>query len=175
MHQFIGQIDFPPIPLSSHFVGEPTKLLFGHLKFPEVLQFAPNLPSGASTMPSPKSNRTTRRLLKLASLGIAGLLAGLFSGCSSTPTSSTVATYTPTSTWRLNSSGFTYRRKSLDTRPIPDLRRPPAPHHIESWADRTPHQQVVASQFDPGPTLTNYDFTGDRLSASSASAHLAIQ
>ncbi|GAC1421722.1 MAG: hypothetical protein NVSMB62_16910 [Acidobacteriaceae bacterium] len=35
-----------------------------------------------STMPSRKPTRTTRRILQLASLGLAGLLAGLLAGCS---------------------------------------------------------------------------------------------
>jgi hypothetical protein len=34
-------------------------------------------------MPSPKPRRTIRRIVKVASLGFAGLLAGLLSGCTS--------------------------------------------------------------------------------------------
>jgi hypothetical protein len=126
-------------------------------------------------MPSRKPAKTARRLLKLVSLGFAGLIAGLLSGCAASPNTSTVASYSPTSGWRLNSSGFGYsfQPKNLNLRPVPDLRHPPAPHHIQSWAFRTPHQQTVASQINPGQTLTNYDFTGGY--SNSGSAHLAIQ
>jgi hypothetical protein len=47
-------------------------------------------------------SRTTRRLLKIASLGLAGLLAGLFSGCSST-SASLIQPHTDTA-WQTSST-----------------------------------------------------------------------
>ena len=119
-------------------------------------------------MPSPKSksNRTTRRLLKLASLGIAGLLAGLLIGLLRlAATNSTVATYPPHHHARI-SRHPPHPRPQTSPRPSPASNPGPTALLI--------HRSSQA-QFDPGPTLTNYDFTGDRLSASSDSAHLAIQ
>ena len=127
-------------------------------------------------MPSPNTARTTRRLLKLASLGLAGFIAGLLSGCSSTPATSNLATYTQPS--RLNfSSAPTYQSGSLYTHPTPDLRHAPIPHRIESWADRTPHQasSPFSGQIDAGPTLTNYAFTGPRASSNPGRGHLTTQ
>ncbi len=126
--------------------------------------------------PTRKTYRKPRRLLKIASLGIAGFIAGLLSGCSSSPTTFSLDSYSQNSGWHFESTcSYTSHHKNLDARPIPDLRHPPAPHRTESWADRTPHPQVVASQFDPGRTLTNYDFTSDRYSSNSGSGHLSAQ
>ncbi|HMH13795.1 MAG TPA: hypothetical protein VK578_11875 [Edaphobacter sp.] len=112
-------------------------------------------------MPSPKAARTTtRRLLTLASLGVAGLLAGLLSGCSPSPASSNLATYTQPRSFE--SLTRTHQPPSLYTHPLPDLKHPPTPHRIESWADRTPRQtsSPFSSQIDAGPTLSEYAFTG---------------
>jgi hypothetical protein len=111
-------------------------------------------------MPSPKAARTTRRLLKLASLGLAGLLAGFLSGCSSSSAPSTnVATYTQPHS--LDGISRTHQPGSLYTHPLPDLKHPPTPHRIESWADRTPRQasSPFTSQTNASPTLTDYAFT----------------
>src|ERR1700712_813477 len=99
-------------------------------------------------MPSRKTTRTTRRLLQVASLGIAGLLAGLLSGCSSSANDVKVASYTQAPGWHLDSTGFSYTHtpKNFDARPIPDLRHAPEPHRTESWAFVTPRQRVTTSQ-----------------------------
>jgi hypothetical protein len=107
-------------------------------------------------MPSPKAARTTRRLLKLASLGLAGLLAG----CSSASAPSTsVATYTQPHS--LDGLSRTHQPGSLYTHPLPDLKHPPIPHRIESWADRTPRQasSPFTSQISDSPTVNDYAFT----------------
>jgi hypothetical protein len=126
-------------------------------------------------MPSPKAARTTRRLLKLASLGLAGLIAGLLSGCTSSPAPSTnLATYTQPHS--LDGLSRTHQPGSLYTHPIPDLRHPPAPHRIESWADRTPRQaSLFSSQLNAEPTLTNYAFTGAPAPTNSGTGHLTAQ
>src|SRR6266851_4224598 len=129
-----------------------------------------------SRKPTRKTYRKPRRLLKIASLGIAGFIAGLLSGCSSSPTTFSLDSYSQNSGWHFESTcSYTSHHENLDARPIPDLRHPPTPHRTESWAYRTPHPQVVASQFDPGRTLTSYAFTSDRYSSNSGSGHLSAQ
>jgi hypothetical protein len=126
-------------------------------------------------MPSPKAARTTRRFLKLASLGLAGLLAGLLAGCSSSAKPINLAIQTQPSTLEMNSSAFTLTHQPY-THPVPDLRHPPAPHRIESWADRTPRQaSVFPVQIDDSPTLTNYAFTNAPSSSNSGPSHLTVQ
>jgi hypothetical protein len=126
-------------------------------------------------MPSPKAARTTRRLLKLASLGLAGFIAGLLAGCSSTPAASSVATYTQPHS--LEDLSRTHTPGSLYTHPVPDLRHPPVPHRIESWADRTPRpvSSPFTSQMDSGPRLATYAFTGSSVSSGSGRNPLTAQ
>jgi hypothetical protein len=74
------------------------------------------------------SSRTKRRLLKVASLGLAGLIAGLLSGCSSADASvrtskPQVASDPATQTDQLP--------KSLDQTQIPALRHPPSTRHLQ--------------------------------------------
>ena len=78
-------------------------------------------------MPSRKPARTTRRLLKVASLGLAGLLAGLLGGCAS---SHSLARF---SSWRVGSNDLTASRRlqNLDYRRTPEFRRAPVPHHTQ--------------------------------------------
>lgn len=74
-------------------------------------------------MSSRKPARTARRLLKVASLGIAGLVAGFLSGCSSD-------TVTRFSNWRSNETLTATRRfENLDYRRTPEIRRAPTLHH----------------------------------------------
>jgi hypothetical protein len=125
-------------------------------------------------MPSPKAARTTRRILKLASLGIAGLLVGLLSGCTSAPTSSNVATYTQPSTLDFNSTA--HQPLNPFIHPVPDLKHPPAPHKIESWADRTPRPvSAFPIQGDADPTFTNYAFTNIHTPPNPGASHLSVQ
>ncbi len=125
-------------------------------------------------MPSPKAARTTRRLLKLASLGLAGLLAGFLSGCTSSPAPTSLATYTQPHS--LDGLSRTHQLANPYTHPLPDLRHPPAPHRIESWADRTPRQvSLFSSQINADSTLTNYAFTSASAPSHSGAGHLTAQ
>ncbi len=126
-------------------------------------------------MPSPKAARTTRRLLKLASLGLAGLIAGLLSGCSSSSAPANMATYTQPHS--LDGLSHTYTPGSLYTHPIPDLRHAPTPHRIESWADRTPHPapSPFSSRIDGGPSLATYAFTGGPSQSNPGGGRLTAQ
>ena len=74
-------------------------------------------------MPSLTARRTARRLLKVASLGLAGLLAGLLSGCNATqdPTNISTTTYT----WS------THLPKSLDAVQVPPLRHAPSTRRLQ--------------------------------------------
>jgi hypothetical protein len=80
-------------------------------------------------MPSRKSARTARRLLKVVSLGLAGLLAGLLGGCSS---SDSVARF---ANWRSGETQTASRRfQNLDYRRAPEFRRAPAPHRTQPYS-----------------------------------------
>ncbi len=71
------------------------------------------------------ASRTKRRLLKVASLGLAGLLAGLLAGCNDTvnPTS----TKTEIST----GSGSNQLPASIEATQIPALRHPPSTRRLQ--------------------------------------------
>jgi hypothetical protein len=74
-------------------------------------------------MPSLTARRTARRLLKVASLGLAGLLAGLLSGCNATPDSTNIST--TSYTWS------THLPKSLDAVQVPPLRHAPSTRRLQ--------------------------------------------
>jgi hypothetical protein len=100
---------------------------------------------------SSSSRRTTRRLLKLASLGLAGLIAGLLSiGCSSSsskaanvqaapPISSNVE-FTPSDTSASQNSDLP---QSIESREIPALHHPPSARRLEYGSARTTAQPVA--------------------------------
>jgi hypothetical protein len=75
-------------------------------------------------MSSLTARRTARRLLKVASLGLAGLLAGLLSGCNATPDSTDIST--TTYTWS------THLPKSLDSVQVPPLRHTPSTRRLQT-------------------------------------------
>jgi hypothetical protein len=75
-------------------------------------------------MPSLTARRTARRLLKVASLGLAGLLAGLFAGCNATPDSTDIST--TAYTWS------THLPKSLDAVQVPPLRHSPSTRRLQT-------------------------------------------
>lgn len=74
------------------------------------------------TIPS-RPNRTARRLLKVAGLGVAGLIAGLLAGCSHAPGPTLTASH---------------HIENLEEKRVPDLRHAPAPHHIYNDATSKP-------------------------------------
>ena len=71
------------------------------------------------------ASRTKRRLLKIASLGLAGLLAGLLSGCNTTASTSythvTADSHLP----------------SIEATQIPALRHPPSSRSLQYGSVRT--------------------------------------
>jgi hypothetical protein len=62
-----------------------------------------------------RPNRTARRLLKVAGLGAAGLLAGFLAGCSRTPAPTLTASH---------------HIENLEDKSIPDLRHAPVAHRV---------------------------------------------
>jgi hypothetical protein len=73
----------------------------------------------------PKS-RTKRRLIKIASLGLAGLLAGLLTACNDTPTS-TANSQSEISTGAQSNQ----LPSSIEATQIPALRHPPSSRSLQ--------------------------------------------
>jgi hypothetical protein len=82
-------------------------------------------------MPSLPVSRLTRRLVKLASLGLAGLLAGLLSGCHSYSTDD--SSTPPATTWEFTPATTPDANlpPSLDAIQIPALHHPPSARRLE--------------------------------------------
>jgi len=94
-------------------------------------------------MPSLTARRTARRLLKVASLGLAGLLAGLLSGCNSSQDSSPTNISTTTYSWS------TQLPKSLDAVQIPPLRHAPYTRRLQMGSYHTVSQSMVPMGRNP--------------------------
>ncbi len=81
-------------------------------------------------MSSRKPARTVRRLLKVATLGLAGLVAGLLSGCTS-------EALTRFSNWRSGETLTSTRRfENLDYRRSPEIRHAPTLHRHQPQPPR---------------------------------------
>jgi hypothetical protein len=94
------------------------------------------------------ASRTKRNLFKIASLGLAGLLAGLFAGCTDSPESSATASYTHVASDSFNPDAeaqATSLPKSLDETQIPALRHPPSARRLQAGAVHTVSQSVPAT------------------------------
>jgi hypothetical protein len=95
------------------------------------------------------ASRTKRNLFKIASLGLAGLLAGLLSGCTDSPDTTAVnAPYTHLTSDSLNpdSSAATQPNRlpeSLDATQIPALKHPPSARRLQYGSVRTVSQVTV--------------------------------
>jgi hypothetical protein len=85
------------------------------------------------------ASRTKRLLIKVASLGLAGFLAGLFSGCTNAVanTPKTAAFYTS------SESQPTQLPKSLDETQIPALRHPPSARRLQLGSIHTASMAMV--------------------------------
>jgi hypothetical protein len=89
-------------------------------------------------MSSRKPAKTTRRLLKIASLGLAGLVAGLLTGCSTTAVFARASSDNPEQTLTA-----TRRLENLDYRRTPEIRRAPTLHHNQP----APPQRTSATAY----------------------------
>ena len=92
-------------------------------------------------MPSPTARRTARRLLKVASLGLAGLLAGLIAGCNATPDPSSIST--TTDNWS------NHLPKSLDSVQVPPLRHSPSTRRLQSGSYHNVSQSMGSMGRNP--------------------------
>ena len=103
----------------------------------------------ARPTPSSRPSRTARRLLKVAGLGVAGLIAGLLAGCSSSGLHffNRLASEQPTLT-------ASRRIENLESKRIPALRHAPLPHYNRPMTPG-PHQAALG-QPDPTLTAANY-------------------
>jgi hypothetical protein len=88
------------------------------------------------------ASRTKRNLFKIASLGLAGLLAGLLAGCNDTPETTINAPYTPISSGSLSPDSSAEAQpsqlpKSIEATQIPALRHPPSSRSLQYGSVRT--------------------------------------
>jgi hypothetical protein len=86
------------------------------------------------------ASRTKRNLFKIASLGLAGLLAGLLAGCNDTPDTTAKAPNTPISSGSLSPDLSAETQpsqlppqlpKSIEATQIPALRHPPTSRSLQ--------------------------------------------
>lgn len=92
------------------------------------------------------ASRTKRNLIKVASLGLAGLLAGLLAGCNESPDTTTTTAYPPAAADSLNPDAeaqLTPLPKSLDETQIPALHRPPSSRSLQYGSVRTVSMAVA--------------------------------
>lgn len=92
-------------------------------------------------MPSLAAHSTKRRLLKLASLGLAGLLAGLLTGCTDTLSTTSRTEYSTASSDSFRPS--TSLPESLDATQIPALHHPPSSRRLQAGSLHTISQSMV--------------------------------
>jgi hypothetical protein len=92
------------------------------------------------------SSRTKRRLLKVASLSLAGLIAGLLSGCNSADAS--IRSPKPQlATDSLSPDAQSAQLpRSLDQTQIPALRHPPSARHLQLGTVRPAAQAMIPSR-----------------------------
>ena len=82
--------------------------------------------------------RITRRLVTLASLGLAGLIAGLLAGCSSSPRAAANPPSPSTITWEFTTATTPTAPRSIpydsiDARQTPSLHHPPSTRRLQGW------------------------------------------
>jgi hypothetical protein len=81
------------------------------------------------------SSRTKRRLLKVASLGLAGLLAGLLSGCNDYPDTTVTTPYTQLASDNSFTPDLSTNPQqlppSIEATQIPALRHPPTSRSLQ--------------------------------------------
>jgi hypothetical protein len=96
------------------------------------------------------ASRTKRNLFKIASLGLAGLLAGLLAGCTDFAETSATSSYTRIASDSINSDASTEAQsaelpRSLDETQIPALRHPPSARRLQAGSVHTVSQTVPST------------------------------
>jgi len=94
------------------------------------------------------ASRTKRNLFKIASLGLAGLLAGLLAGCTDSP-DATTNPYTHVASDSFNPEATETQQtdlpKSLDETQIPALRHPPSARRLQTGTVHTVSQTMPST------------------------------
>src|ERR1700748_3873572 len=96
------------------------------------------------------ASRTKRNLFKIASLGLAGLLAGLLAGCTDFSETFATTSYTHVAGDSFNPGAPAEAQpsslpKSLDETQIPALRHPPSTRRLQAGSVRTVSQSVPST------------------------------
>jgi hypothetical protein len=94
-------------------------------------------------MPSSPARRTARRLLKVASLGLAGLLAGLLAGCNASPNDAANVPLFTHSSADSPANSDSDLPASIDARQIPSLRHPPSARRLQSGSVRLTGEPIL--------------------------------
>jgi hypothetical protein len=156
--QFLGSLEAHPKPFVINYrvqqiavQTDPTR----SKKSPSKVSLSPQIPPatlasihapptkfpGASLMSFLPASSTRRRLFKLASLGLAGLLAGLLSGCNDSPDTTVSTPYTHIASESLSSDASSEAQpshlppshlpRSIEATQIPALRHPPSSRSLQ--------------------------------------------
>lgn len=107
-------------------------------------------PVGAPLMSISTTFRITRRLVTLASLGLAGLIAGLLAGCSSSPRETANTPSPATTTWEFTtattpSTPRSIPYDSIDARQTPSLHHPPSARRLQYGSVPTSKASPIAN------------------------------
>jgi hypothetical protein len=96
-------------------------------------------------MPFLPASRTKRNLFKIASLGLAGLIAGLLSGCNDSPDASVSASYThvASDTFSPDETQPSHLPESIEATQIPALRHPPSARRLRAGSGHAVSQTVA--------------------------------
>jgi hypothetical protein len=96
-------------------------------------------------MPFLPASRTKRNLFKIASLGLAGLIAGLLSGCSDSPGTAVSTSHAPVASDSITPDASAAARPArlpdnIEATQIPALRHPPTARRLQSGSLHTVSQ-----------------------------------
>jgi hypothetical protein len=97
----------------------------------------------SSSSARPARQTIARRLLKLASLGLAGLLAGLLSGCNAPPDAPTSPHLSSNVDFIPTTSQSPNLPASIDARQIPALHHSPSARRLQDESTRITGEPVV--------------------------------
>jgi hypothetical protein len=94
------------------------------------------------------ASRTKRNIFKIASLGLAGLLAGLLAGCTDFPETSSTTPYTHLSSESLTPAASDQQARlpeSLDATQIPSLHHTPSTRSLQRGSVHTASYALAPS------------------------------
>ena len=91
------------------------------------------------------ASRTKRRLLKVASLGLAGLIAGLLSGCSDSHGTTASTPNHSSDSLSPDAASSSELPKSIEATQIPALRHPPSSRSLQYGTVRTASMSTASN------------------------------